>query len=134
MSLPNKGKILALDLGTKRTGVAVSDKDQQIAFLRDELEHDGDADLLAQLEKLLAGEPIVGILAGVPLYLSGENSPQTEKVLKQIDLLEKFALPIQKIDERFSTVEAFAPKMKVVDSRSAQIILENYFRTIRNDA
>ncbi len=133
MSLPSKGKILSLDLGTKRTGVSVSDKDQTIAFLRDELLHDSDADLLAQLKTLLAGEPIVGILVGVPLYLSGENSPQTEKVLKQIEKLEVFGLPMQKIDERFSTSEAFAPKMKVVDSRSAQILLENYFNTVRDD-
>lgn len=128
MSLPSKGKILALDLGTKRTGVSVSDKDQTVAFLRDELIHDSDADLLDQLTKFLAGETIAGILVGVPLYLSGENSPQTEKVLKQIEKLETFGLPIQQIDERFSSMEAFAPKMKVVDSRSAQIILENFFR------
>lgn len=127
MSLPSKGKILSLDLGTKRTGVSVSDKDQKVAFLRDELLHESDTDLLAQLKKLLDGEAIVGILVGVPLYLSGENSPQTEKVLKQIEKIEVFGLPMQKIDERFSTSEAFAPKMKVVDSRSAQIILENYF-------
>lgn len=127
MSLPSKGKILSLDLGTKRTGVSVSDKDQKVAFLRDEIEHDSDSDLVAQLKSILAGEEIVGILVGVPLYLSGENSPQTEKVLKQIEKLAGFSLPIQKIDERFSTMEAFAPKMKVVDSRSAQIILENYF-------
>ena len=127
MSLPSNGKLLSLDLGTKRTGVSVSDKDQKIAFLRDELLHDSDVDLLSQLKTLLAGETVVGILVGLPLYLSGENSPQTEKVLKQIEKLEVFGLPIEKIDERFSTKEAFSPKMKVVDSRSAQIILENYF-------
>lgn len=132
MSLPNKGKILALDLGTRRTGVSVSDKDQKVAFLRDEIEHNSDVDLLAQLKTLLDGEEIVGILAGLPLLLSGERSPQTEKVQKQIEEIEAtFGLPVQKIDERFSTMEAFAPKMKVVDSRSAQILLENYFNTIQ---
>lgn len=130
MSLPLNGKLLALDLGTRRTGVAVSDKDQQVAFLRDEIEHTNNAELLKKLKPLM--EEVVGVVVGLPLWLSGEKSPQTEKVEAQIELIrDKFDLPIQTIDERFSSQEAFAPKMKIVDSRSAQIILENYFNSKR---
>lgn len=126
MSLPLNGKLLALDLGTRRTGVAVSDKDQKVAFLRDEIEHANNDELLKKLEPLM--QEVVGVVAGMPLRLSGEKSEQTEKVEQQIKLIEAaFHLPIETIDERFSSQEAFAPKMKVVDSRSAQIILENYF-------
>ena len=131
MSLPNKGKILALDLGTRRTGVAISDATQKVAFLRDELEHTSNAELLTKLRTLLSGEVVVGIVAGLPLRLGGEASPQTEKVREQIALIQsEFGLPLETIDERFSTQEAKAPKMKVVDSRSAQILLENYISSI----
>lgn len=133
MSLPAKGKILALDLGNRRTGVAVSDKDQKVAFLRDELEHQSDAELLSLLKSLAEQEDFVGILVGMPLRLSGEASPQTIKVEEQIkQIKESLNLPIATIDERFSTQEAFAPKMKVVDSRSAQILLENYFSSLKS--
>ncbi len=126
MSLPLNGKLLALDLGTRRTGVAISDKDQQVAFLRDEIEHTSNAELLKKLEPLM--QEVLGVVVGMPLRLSGEKSDQTEKVETQIRLIKNtFGIPVDTIDERFSSQEAFAPKMKVVDSRSAQIILENYF-------
>jgi len=127
MSLPLKGKILSLDLGTRRTGVSVSDVDQKIAFLRDEIEHESTDELLNVLKKLCSEEKMVGILAGLPLHMSGAKSEQTERVLQQIETLKILELPIETIDERLSTKEAFAPKMKVVDSRAAQILLENFF-------
>ncbi len=129
MSLPLKGKILALDLGTRRTGVSISDADQKIAFLRDELEHTSVGELLAHLKKLTEADDVVGILAGLPLHMNGQRSEQTERVLNQIEKLKSLNLPIQTIDERLSTEEAFAPKMKIVDSRAAQILLENFIRT-----
>mgnify|MGYP001606582319 FL=1 len=129
MSLPLKGKILALDLGTRRTGVSISDADQKIAFLRDELEHTSVGELLAHLKKLTEADDVVGILAGLPLHMNGQRSEQTERVLNQIEKLKSLNLPIKTIDERLSTEEAFAPKMKIVDSRAAQILLENFIRT-----
>ena len=119
MSLPLKGKILTLDLGTRRTGVSVSDTDQKIAFLRDEIEHNSTEELMETLKELTKEEPIVGILVGLPLHLNGKPSDQTERVLEQIEKLKSLNLPLQTIDERLSTEEALAPKMKIVDSRAA---------------
>lgn len=125
--LPTKGKLLALDLGSKRTGVSVSDNGQQVAFLRNEIHHENNEDLFRQLAELLEGETIVGLVVGYPLKLNGEKSPQTEKTEIQIQAIqEQFNLPMATVDERYTSQEAKTPKMKVVDSRSAQILLENF--------
>lgn len=133
MSLPLKGKILALDLGTRRTGVSISDVEQKIAFLRDEIEHETIDELPVFLKNLTQEEAIVGILIGLPVHLRGTMSAQTVRVLKQIENIKSLNLPIQIIDERLSTQEALTPKMKVVDSRAAQILLENFLITSRHD-
>ncbi len=134
MSLPPKGKILALDLGTRRTGVAVSDVDQKIAFLRDEIEHRNNEELYKALTKITEQEKIVGILAGLPINMNGERTEQTEKVAEQIKTLkERLELPIQEMDERLTSKQAAEVGFKVVDSRAAQILLETYFNLISHE-
>lgn len=131
MSLPNKGKILALDLGTRRTGLALSDEKQKIAFLREEIEHENKEELLTRLQEFIKTEKPVGLLVGLPLRLSGEKSPQTKKTEEQIEAIKQsFKLPLQSIDERWSTRMAASPGIKIVDSRSAQILLETYLGSL----
>ncbi|MFA6024676.1 MAG: Holliday junction resolvase RuvX [Candidatus Gracilibacteria bacterium] len=133
MLLPSEGKICALDLGTAYTGVSISDKDQKVAFLREEIKHKSNMDLLIKLKKILEEENCIGVLLGLPLRLDGKHSPQTKKAIRQIELIrDACGLPICTIDERFSSQEAFVPRMKRVDSRSAQILLENYIASLSN--
>jgi putative Holliday junction resolvase len=128
MSLPNKGKILSLDLGTKRTGIALSDASQRVSFPRDEIEHTGLDDLIDQLGVLITNEKVVGVLVGLPLTLSGTESEQT-RIAKDWSqkISEKFNLPVDSMDERFTTQEAYKKmNSKTVDSDVAQILLEHY--------
>lgn len=118
---------MALDLGSKRTGISISDINQKVAFLREEIHHNNNEDLLQKLGIIVEQDGILGFLIGYPLKLNGEKSLQTEKTELQIALIQKkFNLPIFQIDERYTTQEAKSPKMKIVDSRSAQILLENF--------
>ena len=105
--LPNKGKLLSLDLGTQRTGVAVSDVDQSIAFPREEILHKSTEELIQQLTKLLIEEQITGLLIGLPINMKGEVTRQTEITMEMIEQIKAaFKLPIQLADERMTSQEA----------------------------
>lgn len=123
-----KGKILALDIGTKKTGIAISDIDRSMGFLRPEIFHDTDEELLTVLKKLIIDEKIQELLVGLPLSLSGKMDPNN-KVLGIIKKIEsEINLPVKKIDERWSTKQAISKSSKNEedDSQSALILLQNY--------
>lgn len=123
---------MALDLGTQRVGLAISDAKQEVTFIRPEFERD--STLISFLRAMIQDEKIVGLLVGIPRHLSGENSQQTLKVLEEIGTLrEALELSIVGMDERFSTKEAqkSSPKRERVDSRAAQILLETYLNQQR---
>ena len=129
--LPKPGKIISLDLGTRRTGVAVSDATQSVAFARPEIEHSSDPALLAALKTLAAAELAVGFLLGRPTKLSGEATEQTEKVEALGQKIAALGLPIEFTDERLSTqfaqdLHGFKTDEKHHDSRAAQILMETY--------
>lgn len=133
--LPKKGKILALDAGTRRTGVALCDAKQRVAFARQEIEHQNLEEALKQIQNLCEEEEIVGILIGLPVKLDGSETEQTALVRKFIQKLELIQRPIQTMDERLSTefakdLHGFEAKEIHVDSRSAQILLETYLSSI----
>ena len=126
--LPNKGKLLSLDLGTQRTGVAVSDVDQSIAFPREEILHKSTEELIQQLTKLLIEEQITGLLIGLPINMKGEVTRQTEITMEMIEQIKAaFKLPIQLADERMTSQEAHKNTgQNIVDSEVARILLENH--------
>ncbi len=127
MSLPNSGKILALDLGTQRTGVAISDVKQEIAFPRDEIHHSSTEELIRSLTTLVTKEAITGLLIGLPIDMQGEVTRQTKITMQMIDeIKEVIDLPVELIDERLSSQVArqSSPKGAPVDSRAAQLMLE----------
>lgn len=128
MSLPNKGKILALDIGTRRTGVAISDSKQRVAFVREEIEHESTETLLKDLVKLLTAEKIVGILIGLPVSMSGEETKQTQIVKAVIERIQsETEIPIQTIDERLSSKEAKETSgRRQIDSEAALILLQTH--------
>lgn len=127
---------MALDLGTRRTGVAISDAGQRVAFARPELEHHSDKDLKEQLEALIHLEGGVGgILVGLPTKLSGEASLQTEKVRVSLAVLAALGLPIEEMDERWTSrfaedLQGFRTDELHHDSRAAQILLENHLDSL----
>lgn len=133
--LPKEGKILALDAGTRRTGVALSDSKQRVAFTRSEIEHQSTHEAVQEIKKLCELEGIVGILIGLPVKLDGSETEQTKHVKTFIQKLKGLELPIVEVDERLSTefakdLHGFDSKETHVDSRSAQILLERYIDSL----
>ena len=131
------GRILAIDYGLKRTGLAVSDPQQIIATALDVVETSG---LLDFLKKYFQKEPVDEVVVGMPKRLNNEDSeiaPQVRKFVVQF----KTAFPdkpIVEADERFtssiaqrSMIEGGMRKSERrvkgnADKISATLILQNY--------
>lgn len=129
-------RILALDYGTKRTGIAVTDELQLIAS---GLTTVPTPKLLGFLKDYFASEKVELILLGEPKRMNNEHSAVEVDILRFREKLEKITtLPIKRVDERFTSKMAFqsmiASGMKkskrrdkaLVDEISATIILQDY--------
>lgn len=127
MSLPHKGKLLGLDLGSRKTGLAITDVNQSVIFLREEIQHKNKEELLKQLHELCQKESPVGLVLGLPRLMSGKDSKQTEETQAMGDyLIQELKLPYIWVDERLSShlAQKDLPKGALVDSQAARLILE----------
>ena len=130
-------RILGLDVGDKRIGVAISDElgltAQPVMTLeRQSLEKD-----CATLDDLIKKYEISKIVVGIPRSLSMKITPQTQKVLDLVEIFKKkWPLPIEEWDEWYSTKSAQAvlieadmsrkKRKQVIDKLAAVLILQGY--------
>jgi putative Holliday junction resolvase len=129
--------VMALDVGSKRIGVAVADPSESFALPVAVLER---TNLRADLERIadLAREYEAGeIVVGDPLRLSGERGPAAEAIDRFVEhLTKRFAGPIHRVDERLTTAQAQktliaadvrrAKRKMIVDKMAAALILETF--------
>ncbi len=116
-------RLLALDYGTKRIGIAISDPEKTVAFPREVIKNTPET--INYLKKLIDEEKVEAIIVGWPLSLGGTETDQTRKTEAFIDLLEAdLSVPIKKMDERWTTAQA--DRYQGDDAMAAQIILQNY--------
>ena len=121
---------MALDLGSRRTGVAVSDELGLFAHPRPALKG-GTRVLLDAIPTLVAGEEVEEVIVGLPRTLSGEDSAQTSATRAFVERLrERLDIPVTMWDERLSTVEAarYVPSGRhrdgSLDSAAAALLLQ----------
>jgi putative holliday junction resolvase len=140
---PEKGRIIALDLGTKRIGVAVSDELQFTVRPLKTIERTGWKKLLRQIKELLAEFDAVTLVLGLPLNTDGSESEMSQEARR---LAGNFSLsleiPVILQDERVTTYEAKGrlwqqgisgkELKKRVDSEAAAIILRDFIE-LRNE-
>jgi putative Holliday junction resolvase len=129
------GRILGIDHGDVRIGIAMSD---ETAFLASSLcVIDSTNAGLDQIVALIVEHQVERIVVGLPRNMDGSYGPATEKVRKFIEKLKaKTDVPVSEWDERMSTVSAHnalreagldgRKRKGVVDKVAAQIILQNY--------
>jgi putative Holliday junction resolvase len=106
--IPVRGRVLGLDLGSARIGVALTDTHQRVASGLAMVPRSGDpaADLQA-LSLLAAQEEAVGVVIGLPLSLDGSVGPAAQAVLDEIERWNVvLGVPVDTVDERFTTVAA----------------------------
>jgi len=100
-------RILALDHGTKRVGVAVSDETKTIAQPLEYIPAEPFADFLARLKKLLLEKEIDLVLIGLPRNMDGTYGPAAQKVEAFVAVLRSaITVPIKTWDERLTSAQA----------------------------
>jgi putative Holliday junction resolvase len=136
-------RILGLDPGTKRCGVALTDSEQRMAFPREALLVG--PDLMSQLATLISEESVVGVVVGLPHALSGAETASTHNATAFFnDVCTHFPeLAIIQFDERLTTKQAsyqlsqaghkIAKQRNIVDSAAAVIMLESYLEGLPRD-
>ena len=95
-------RLIALDIGTRRTGAAFIDE-HEIVFPLDTLHHRSTEDLAAQVYAIAQARKIDHVLVGLPLLLSGNAGTQVAFVQECIERLRATGLTIDTLDERYTT-------------------------------
>lgn len=136
-----KGKVLGIDYGDKRIGIAISDVDQTMAFGKTSIENSSLKEVIKSIIDLCNAEKVVKIVVGLPLSMEGKKTAQTEKVENFVNALkEPVKIPIEYHDERLTSLSSDVI-LNTLDIRgkskhktrkterdiiAASLILENY--------
>ena len=134
------GRILAIDYGKKRTGIAVTDILQIIA---NGLTTVPTQDLMDFLLKYVEKEPVERIIVGHPKQMNNQDSENMKRIVPFVNQLKKklSQIPIEMVDERFTSVLAHQAMLDgglkkkarqdkaLVDEISATIILQSYLES-----
>jgi putative Holliday junction resolvase len=121
-------KVLALDYGSARTGVAVSDPTGTVARPLGVVERAASEDGIARLVELAREEDVERIVVGLPITLRGEHGAQAEETDRFVELLRAAVdLPVESFDERFTTKLAEAGESRAEqDAVAAAHLLSSY--------
>jgi putative Holliday junction resolvase len=135
-----KGRILGLDVGARRIGVAVSDPLGITAQGLETLQRRNKRYDLAALEQVIAEYEVREVVVGLPLRMSGAEGTQSDKMqLFAEDLRKRFRLPVHLWDERLTSAEAnrllretelsIEKRAKAVDRMAAVLILQGWMES-----
>jgi putative Holliday junction resolvase len=121
-------KVMALDFGSARTGVAVSDPTGIIARPLCVVERAASKDGLAELERLVADEEAETVVVGHPLTLRGDRGEQARASERFAQALRaRLDVPVVLFDERFTTdLAQQSPSAAAEDARAAAHLLSSY--------
>jgi putative Holliday junction resolvase len=133
-ALPNGGRLIGLDVGTKTIGTALCDAGWSFAspailIRRTKFQKDK-----AALAELIKAQNVVGLVIGLPINLDGSESPRSQSTRAFAQNLKDMGLPILLQDERWSTVAVTrtlieqdasrAKRAELVDKMAAAYILQ----------
>lgn len=139
-----RGRVMALDVGERRVGVAMSDLSQVLASPYTTLHAHPQAVLFQKIQQLIVKEEVVALVVGLPLSLNGQEGPQAQRIRQFIDGLQGHVdVPLMTCDERYTTAEAqrmmieagLRPEQRKakIDEVAASIILQDYLNQQRNN-
>lgn len=142
--LPRQGRLAAIDYGTVRLGVAITDPDQRLASPLENYIRRGAAADAKWLGMLAAAERIVGVVIGLPIHTSGNESQKSAEARKFGQWVgEVTGLPVAFFDERYTTAHAEAllldaemtkkRRKERLDKLAAQILLTAYLESNRQE-
>ncbi len=121
---------LAVDLGLKRTGIAVGNRLLRNATPQVTIRAEGKARLDQVGERIHQWQPDA-LVIGVPLHPDGASHEMTRAAQRfSRQLQARFGLPVFEVDERYSTTEALSAGAPDADAAAAGIILEQFLRNL----
>jgi putative Holliday junction resolvase len=130
------GRVLGVDYGDSRIGLAMSDPIKIIASPFKTILNEGNEKCLQVFQSLIKEKDVEAIVVGLPIGLKGQETVQTKKVREFADLLYALKLPIHLEDERLSSVSAEKSMIQqniktghnkgLIDQRAAAIILQQF--------
>lgn len=124
-------KVLALDYGAARTGVAVSDPTGTLARPLRTVERAAGKDGLTEVAEIVRAEHIERVVVGLPLTLRGERGEQAQETERFAEALEAILdVPVERFDERFTTTLAGPGSGE--DARAAAHLLTSYLEWRKN--
>lgn len=129
------GRVLGIDFGDRRFGLALSDPTRTICRPFEVVE--GEKNVLARVAALIGEEGIDQIVVGLPKNMDGSIGPKARTVLAFVERLEgAVPVPVETLDERLTTVEAERSlaasglsrdaRKRRVDAVAAQILLQSW--------
>ncbi len=126
-------RVLGIDYGTKRIGLAVSDSEHIAAHPFKMIANEGIKKFVSDIEAMIKPEELETVVIGRPLNMQGKETEFTKEVdVVILALKSTLNLPVHVIDERLTSkaseriVSSHAKKSGLVDVKSAQLILESY--------
>jgi putative Holliday junction resolvase len=141
-ALPNAGKLIGLDVGTKTIGIALCDAGWHFAGPSETIRRTKFTQDLASLRRIVDQQHAAGLVVGLPLNMDGSDSPRTQSVRAFARNLAPLELPILLWDERWSTqaveramIEADvsrARRAEKVDALAAAHILQGAIDALAN--
>ena len=144
MPIPGAGRILAVDWGERRFGIAVSDESQIIAApILTLSRRPGKRFPMPALLDLVAAQHPVGVVVGLPLTPQGTEAGAAEQARALADrIARRTGLPIELVDERMTTSRAHAAireqggstrgRKEDVDALAAAVLLQGFLERRRN--
>lgn len=118
-------RLLGIDYGTVRVGLALSDPSQLLAFPKEVVAHDN---AVARIQQLVIDEEVEGVVVGLPMPLTGGESAMTQQARAFADVLAgELSIPVSSWPELLSSLEAsHAPGGRKDDASAAAIVLQSY--------
>ncbi len=104
---PTQGRVAGIDYGTVRIGIAISDPDRILSSPYETYSRKNETADAEYFRRLVREERIVQFVVGLPVHLSGDVSEKSKEATAfGVWLMEQTAIPVDFVDERFTSVEA----------------------------
>lgn len=139
--LPKEGRLLAIDIGTKRIGIAISDASRFIATPKLIINRQSNLKDFEKIKQLIQDNQVVGIITGLPVNMDGQEHEMTRFARKFTENFDEFLekkFPIFCCDERLTSAQARdlgasdlsrqknKRKNKHIDDIAASLILQGF--------
>ena len=139
----NKTRLIGLDLGSKRIGVAICDDRQSVATPFKTISKTTTNKLVNELKEIIKENNIKGIIIGDPINMDGSNGPSSQSIRDiSSNIAKTINIPVCLWDERLSTVGAFnlsshldinvSKRVKNIDQNAAAFILQGAIDFLSN--